>query len=91
MLSIGYMKLTWENTLPATDSQDILLNKLSLDSRETHTHYGQRWFEKSSNLPVAAKKIIDGWKGLRTMTALIGFTSDRVCCALETPFSKALS
>ncbi|MEB0951352.1 hypothetical protein [Citrobacter sedlakii] len=52
------MKLTWENTLPATDSQDILLNKLSLDSRKIHTHYGQRMFEKSSNLPVAAKKLL---------------------------------
>ncbi|MRM10009.1 GNAT family N-acetyltransferase [Enterobacter cloacae subsp. dissolvens] len=41
---IGFMKLTWEATIPDTDISGVLLNKLYLDPTKTSNHYGQSMF-----------------------------------------------
>ncbi|MCU6425775.1 GNAT family N-acetyltransferase [Enterobacter sichuanensis] len=41
---VGFMKATWEATIPETDKQGVLLNKLYLDPAETGKNYGQVMF-----------------------------------------------
>lgn len=43
---IGFAKLTWESTIPDTETSGVLLNKLYLDPAETSKRYGQLMFEK---------------------------------------------
>jgi GNAT superfamily N-acetyltransferase len=47
---IGFAKLTWQATIPNTDINGVLLDKLYLAPTKTNQHYGQLMFKKVINL-----------------------------------------
>ncbi|HCQ0107087.1 MULTISPECIES: GNAT family N-acetyltransferase [Citrobacter] len=47
---IGFVKLTWQATVPNTDISGVLLNKLYLAPTKTNQHYGQLMFNKVIDL-----------------------------------------
>ncbi|MBU5642968.1 GNAT family N-acetyltransferase, partial [Citrobacter sp. S46_ASV_140] len=47
---IGFVKLTWQATIPNTDISGVLLNKLYLAPTKTNQHYGQLMFNKVIDL-----------------------------------------
>ncbi|KJN32752.1 GNAT family N-acetyltransferase [Enterobacter sichuanensis] len=47
---VGFMKATWEATIPETDKQGVLLNKLYLDAAETGKNYGQVMFNNITDM-----------------------------------------
>lgn len=47
---MGYVKLTWEASIPDTDLSGTLLNKLYLAPSYTSQHYGQQIFSKVIDL-----------------------------------------
>ena len=47
---IGFVKLTWQATVPNTDISGVLLNKLYLAPSKTNQHYGQLMFNKVIDL-----------------------------------------
>lgn len=47
---IGFAKLTWQATIPNTDINGVLLDKLYLSPTKTNQHYGQLMFKKVIDL-----------------------------------------
>ena len=47
---IGFAKLTWQATIPNTDINGVLLDKLYLAPTKTNQHYGQLMFKKVIDL-----------------------------------------
>lgn len=76
---IGFMKLTWEATIPDTDISGVLLNKLYLDPTKTSNHYGQSMFSSVIELTRSHGKNFCGSRCLNRMNVPGDFMKSRGC------------